>query len=65
MPDGYYKDLVKELARIGFVYERPAKGSHEQWGNADSRISVTVPRNIYSRHTANGILKKARSMKKF
>jgi predicted RNA binding protein YcfA (HicA-like mRNA interferase family) len=65
MPVGFYKDLIKELARLGFVYDRPAKGSHEQWLNSEAKVSVTVPRNIYSRHTANGILKKAGSAKKF
>jgi hypothetical protein len=42
VPDGFYKVLIKELANLGFTYERQAKG-----------------------HTANGILKKAGSSKKF
>jgi predicted RNA binding protein YcfA (HicA-like mRNA interferase family) len=65
MPDGFYRELVKELIRMGFVYERQAKGSHEQWRNVSTKVSVTVPRNVFSRHTANGILKKAGSAKKF
>ena len=65
MPVGFYKELVKELLRLKFEYERQAKGSHEQWLNSSTNVSVTVPRNLYSRHTANGILKKAGSTKKF
>ena len=65
MAVGFYKDLVKELTQIGFYYVRQAKGSHEQWYNAETNVSVTIPRNLNSRHTANGILKKAGSTKKF
>lgn len=65
MPVGYYKELVKELLRLGFAFERQAKGSHEQWLNPQTKLSITVPRNLYSRHTANGILKRAGSTKKF
>jgi predicted RNA binding protein YcfA (HicA-like mRNA interferase family) len=65
MPVGYYKELVTELQRLGFKYERQAKGSHEQWKHPQTLVTITVPKNLYSRHTANGILKKAQSSKKF
>jgi predicted RNA binding protein YcfA (HicA-like mRNA interferase family) len=65
MPVGFYKELVKELARLNFEYKRQAKGSHEQWLNTNTQLTLNVPRNLYSRHTANGILKKAGSTKKF
>jgi HicA toxin of bacterial toxin-antitoxin, len=59
------KKLVKELARLNFEYKRQAKDSHEQWLNTNRQVTLNVPRNLYSRHTANGILKKAGSTKKF
>jgi predicted RNA binding protein YcfA (HicA-like mRNA interferase family) len=65
MPFGFYKDLIEEIKALGFAYERQAKGSHEQWLNAETDVTVTVPHNLYSRHTANGILKKAGGKKKF
>ena len=65
MPDGFYRDLVKELARIGFKFQRQTKGSHEKWHNAETGASVNVPFNLNKRHTANAILKDAGSTKKF
>jgi predicted RNA binding protein YcfA (HicA-like mRNA interferase family) len=58
--DGYYKVVVKELRRLGFAYDRNAKGSHERWINAAGQLLI-VPRNLTKRHTANGILKDAGS----
>jgi predicted RNA binding protein YcfA (HicA-like mRNA interferase family) len=56
--------VVKELRRLGYSYERNSKGSHEQW-RLQGSASVTVPRNLNSRHTANVILKAAGSPKRF
>ena len=60
MVDGYYKVVVKELRRLGFEYDRNAKGSHERWANSAGKLLI-VPRNLVKRHTANGILKDAGS----
>ena len=62
MADGFYKTVVKEIKRLGFWYDRPAKGSHEIWTNGD--MSLLVARNMKSRHTANNVLKDAGSDKK-
>ena len=56
MAKGFYAQVAEELARLGYSYARNAKGSHEIWRNAEGR-QTTVPRNLKSRHTANGILK--------
>ena len=56
MAKGYYAQIVGELSRLGFVYIRNAKGSHEVWRHASGRQTI-VPRSLKSRHTANGILK--------
>jgi predicted RNA binding protein YcfA (HicA-like mRNA interferase family) len=64
MSEGFYRDLVKELKALGYAYADHAKGSHEKW-KAAGRDILIVPRNLDNRHTANGILKKAGSTKKF
>jgi predicted RNA binding protein YcfA (HicA-like mRNA interferase family) len=58
--DGYYPVVTRELSRPGFWRDSNAKGSHEKWIN-DEGLTLIVPRNLKSRHTANGILKDARS----
>lgn len=63
MPDGLYNDVVDELRICGFEYWKAAKGSHEKWKNESGQVLI-VPRNLKSRHTANGILKDAGSNKK-
>lgn len=60
MVDGYYKVVTRELRRLGFEYDRNAKGSHERWVSPAGRL-IIVPRNLSKRHTANGILKDAGS----
>ena len=64
MVDGYYSTVSKELKKLGFVYSKNAKGSHEKWKHKDTGFLLLVPRNLYSRHTANGILKEAGSKKR-
>jgi predicted RNA binding protein YcfA (HicA-like mRNA interferase family) len=58
--DGYYSAVVKLLRLQGYRYMANAKGSHEKWQNDAGKI-VIVPRNLMSRHTANGILRDAGS----
>lgn len=54
---GYYELIVKALRERGFSRMGGGKGSHEKW--SDGRLTVIVPFNCYSRHTANGIMKDA------
>ncbi len=63
MVDGYYAAVIKELRTLGFAYDTNAKGSHEKWRNAAGVILI-VPRNLYSRHTAQAILKDAGSTRR-
>ena len=65
MPKGFYKDITAALKQSGFVYLKNAKGSHEWWFNEDLDRKVLVPKNAYSRHTANGIMKDAGIKRKF
>lgn len=64
MPEGFYKEVCKEIKAHGFSYKENAKGSHEKWQNSEGRV-VLVPRNLKSRHTANGIMKDAGCDKRF
>jgi predicted RNA binding protein YcfA (HicA-like mRNA interferase family) len=65
MVDGFYKDVCKELAAAGYTHVGNAKGSHEKWRHAAIGKIVIVPRNLKSRHTANGILKDAGLTKRY
>lgn len=61
----FYADVRTILRDLGFELHRSGKGSHEIWRHRDTGVSVTVPRHLKSRHTANGILKDAGSDHKF
>ncbi len=65
MPEGYYRDVVKELRANGYELAKGGKGSHEKWVKAGRPTPVLVPFNLKSRHTANAVLKDAGSTKKF
>jgi predicted RNA binding protein YcfA (HicA-like mRNA interferase family) len=54
--NGYYPRVVK-LREAGFSFIRQGKGSHEVWSNG--RITLIVPFNCKSRHTANAVLRDA------
>jgi len=64
MPDGFYKEVTSELAKSGFVFWKPAKGSHEKWRHPERGAILIVPHNLRSRHTANAILKDAGSARR-
>jgi predicted RNA binding protein YcfA (HicA-like mRNA interferase family) len=38
-----YRQIVKRLRKLGFVFDRQAAGSHEIWYNPDSRRYTTIP----------------------
>jgi predicted RNA binding protein YcfA (HicA-like mRNA interferase family) len=40
-----YHDVVARLRRLGFVFDRSARGSHEIWWNPSTRARTTVPRH--------------------
>jgi predicted RNA binding protein YcfA (HicA-like mRNA interferase family) len=61
---GYYKAVVGELKRLGYSQVPGGKGSHEKWASASGKTMI-VPRNLYSRHTANDVLKDAGSKVRF
>ena len=65
MVKGYYREVTKLLGDHGFAYKENAKGAHEKWYNPDTQITVILPFNMMSRHTANKILQVARIKHKF
>jgi len=53
------KEILKKLRKLGFVFERQAKGSHEFWVNSEKHQRVMVPRHAgktLSRKTTKGII---------
>jgi len=59
MVKGFYNDVVRMLSEAGYHKGNGGKGSHEKWKHK-KLPTLTVPKNMLSRHTANGILKDAR-----
>ena len=64
MPGSYYRTVADELGRLGFKRTSGGKGSHEKWRSEATGRRLIVPRNLKSRHTANGILADAGSDKR-
>lgn len=63
--EGLYRELVEILRANGWTKQRSGKGSHEIWTGPTGIGSLSVPRTMKSRHTANGILKQAGLPKAF
>ena len=38
-----YREIVRRLKGLGFVFDRQAAGSHEIWFNATTKRSTTIP----------------------
>ena len=59
MGGNLYPELCRLLAASGCTFVRQAKGSHEVWRSPLTNRTISVPKNLMMRHTANGILKDA------
>ena len=55
----YERKVRKILHDNGCVLKRRGKGDHDVWYSPITNLPVTVDGKIKSRHTANGILKRA------
>ena len=55
----YEKRVRKILAENGCIFKRHGKGDHDTWYSPITKLPITVDNKIKSRHTANGILKRA------
>lgn len=45
MPSFSYRDVLKRLRKLGFVFWREAKGSHEFWKNPQSHQLILLPKH--------------------
>jgi predicted RNA binding protein YcfA (HicA-like mRNA interferase family) len=56
----HYEQQVRDkLAENGCYLKRRGKGDHDIWYSPVAKLSITVDGKIVSRHTANGIMKRA------
>ena len=54
MPKGFDRDIARILSAHGFTCIKGGKSPHEKWRDANG-LTFIVPRNLYSRHTANSV----------
>jgi len=55
----YEKQVRDKLAENGCYFLRRGKGDHDVWFSPITKLPITVDGKIVSRHTANGIMKRA------
>lgn len=55
LPETIYSDLVKKIRRVGFVFDRQAKGSHEIWYHPEKKLRTTIPN--HSKPISKGVLR--------
>jgi len=55
----YEKQVKEKLVKNGCYFLRHGKGDHDIWFSPITKLPITVDGKIISRHTANGILKRA------
>jgi predicted RNA binding protein YcfA (HicA-like mRNA interferase family) len=56
MPSFSYIDVTKRIKRLGFVFLRQAKGSHEFWRNAETGQIILIAK--HNKDFATGTMKK-------
>jgi hypothetical protein len=55
----YEKDVKSKLSQNGCYLLRRGRGDHDIWFSPITKLPITVDHKIVSRHTANGIMKRA------
>jgi predicted RNA binding protein YcfA (HicA-like mRNA interferase family) len=55
----YEKQVRNKLTENGCYFLRRGKGDHDVWFSPITKLPITVDNKIISRHTANGIMKRA------
>ena len=57
-----YRDVTKRLRKLGFEFDRQARGSHEIWWNPATRARTTIPNHpgALPEGTLRAILRQAR-----
>ena len=56
-----YREIVKRLKKLGFLFDRHAAGSHEIWYNPTTHRYTTIPNHVGDtpEGTLRAILKQA------
>jgi predicted RNA binding protein YcfA (HicA-like mRNA interferase family) len=56
-----YRDVVRKLRKLGFAFDRQARGSHEIWLHGESGRRTTIPhhRRELREGTVRAILREA------
>jgi predicted RNA binding protein YcfA (HicA-like mRNA interferase family) len=56
-----YRQIIRKLRRLGFEFDRHARGSHEIWRNPTTRCRTTIPNHSgdMPEGTLSAILKQA------
>ena len=56
-----YRQVIRKLRRLGFAFDRHARGSHEIWWNPVTRHRTTIPNHSgdLPEGTVSAILKQA------
>ena len=55
----YEKKIREKLTENGCYFLRRGKGDHDIWFSPITELPITIDSKIVSRHTANGIMKRA------
>jgi len=55
----YEKKVRNKLSENGCYFLRRGRGDHDIWYSPITKLPITVDSKIESRHTANGIMKRA------
>jgi hypothetical protein len=55
----YEKKVREKLREHGCTFQRHGRGDHDIWYSPITKLPITVDGEIKSRHTANGIMKRA------
>lgn len=57
-----YRDIVRRLKMLGFIFDRQAAGSHEIWFDPERNLYTTIPNHPgdLPEGTLRAILKQAR-----
>jgi len=62
----YSKQVKEILGKHGWSFLRHgSKGSHDIWQSPDGHVTVSINKNMKSRHTANDILSQAGVKERF
>ena len=65
MTGSFTPDVKRILRKNGCYFVRHGKGDHEIWFSPITQRNFPVDAKIFSRHTANGIMKQAGIAHKF